>query len=182
MTWKDPPSHAQGAVSILLHPSVVPIIDIFRSINRLDNSYDLALLDGPEEALMSFTRPEAAKAIISDAVLFAFALARQRAQPLGHRPLRSRQGSTDEYCLMALIGSSREPDSELAFEAATALAIPSMDFMATLAADLLRQIELACLAFETPSVADFRAIVGDRILFEGDLRGSFNRADIKFRF
>jgi hypothetical protein len=182
MTWSDHSSHSEGAVSILFHPSTVPIIDIFRSISRLDHQYDLALLDAPEEALKSFARPETAKAIISDALLFAFALARQRAQPVSHCPLGSRQGTTDEYCLMALIGSSHEPDSELAFEAAMALAIPSMDFMATLAADLLGQIHSARIAFDTPSVADFRAIVGDRISIEDNLGGSLDRSEIKFRF
>jgi hypothetical protein len=182
MNWSDHSFHSQGAISILFHPSMVPIIDIFRSISSLDHQYDLALLDGPEEALTRFARPEAAKAIISDALLFAFALARQRAQPLRHCPLGSRRGTTDEYCLMALIGSSREPDSELAFEAAMALAIPSMDFMATLAADLLGQIDSACLAFDTPGVTDFRAIIGDGFLIENDLEGPFDRSDIKFRF
>jgi len=182
MTWSDHSSHSPGAISILFRPSMVPIIDIFRSIGSLDHQYDLALLDGPERALMSFARPETAKAIISDALLFAFALARQRSHPLRHCRLGSRRGTTDEYCLMALIGSSRELDSELAFEAGMALAIPSMDFMATLASDLLGQIDSAGLGFDTPSVAEFRAIIGDGCLIENDLEGFLGRSEIKFQF
>src|SRR3712207_3921254 len=112
---------SEPAVTVLFHPSTVPIIDVFRSLGRLEDQYDLALLDGPERALTAYTHPEAAKAIVSDALLLAFALTRQRGRPFSHRPLRSRHGSLDEYCLMTLIGSSRSPSTELAIEAATAL-------------------------------------------------------------
>jgi hypothetical protein len=172
---------ASGLISVLFHPNAVPIVDIFRSISRLEDHYDLALLNGPEQALTSYTRPEAAKAIISDALLFAFALTRQRSQPLCHKPLKSRHASMDEYCLLALIGSSREPGSELTFEAATALGVSSMDFMASLASDLVRQIDLASLAFHSPNASEFRAIIGDQILFD-DLDAPLERSEIKFRF
>ena len=159
---------ALDPVTVLFHPSTVPVIDVFRSLGRLEDQYDLALLDGPEQALTAYTHPEAAKAIVSDALLLAFALTRQRGQPFSHRPLRSRHGSLDEYCLMALIGSSRSPSStELAFEAATALGIQSLDFLSSLAGELIRQIDLGSLKFTAPTVEEFRAIAGDRRLFGG---------------
>jgi hypothetical protein len=171
-----------GEVSVLLHPGTVPIIGIFRSFNRLEDQYDLTSLDAPERTLASYTRPEAAKAIISDALLFAFALARQRTEPLSYKPVGSRHASIDEYCLLALIGSSRMPDSELTFEAATALGVASLGFMTSLAADLVRQIDLAGMHLGEPGLHEFRAIVGDRLLLEDDLDEPFGRSEMKFRF
>jgi len=174
-------SPATGSVAVLFHPSTVPVVDVFRSLGRLDDQYDLALLDGPEQALMAYSKPEAAKAIVSDALLLAFALTRQRGQPFSYRPLRSRCGSLDEYCLMALIGSARLPSSHLAHEAAAALGIGSLDFLSSLAGELIRQIELGCLVFDAPSLEEFRAVVGagrpaDRFAMEasGDSGFSFH--------
>jgi hypothetical protein len=150
----------QSSVEVLFHPSAVPVIDVFRSLGRLEDQYDLALLDEPEQALAAYTSPEAAKGIVSDALLLAFALTRQRGRPFVHRPLRSRHGSIDEYCLLALIGSSRNPASEVALEAAALLEIVSLDFMSALAGELIHQMDLGSLAFETPSLPEFRAIVG----------------------
>lgn len=160
-------STTSDTVTVLFHPSTVPVIDVFRSLGRLENQYDLALLDGPEQALASYTHPEAAKAIVSDALLLAFALTRQRGRPFSHRPLRSRHGSLDEYCLMTLIGSSRSPSTELAFEAAAALGLHSLDFLSSLAGELIQQIDLGFLPFAAPSLEEFRAIAGDRALFGG---------------
>ncbi|MCB5176391.1 MULTISPECIES: hypothetical protein [Microvirga] len=174
--------HESGPVSVLFHPNTVPIVDIFRCISSFDDQYDLALLNGPEQALMGLTRPEAAKAIISDALLLAFALDRQRSQPLQHGPMNSRRGSMDEYCLMALIGSARMPDSELAFEAASVLGVASLDLMTSLASDLIRQIDNGGLMFTTPSVSEFRGVVGERVLFEDDLGEVLGRSELRFRF
>jgi hypothetical protein len=171
-----------GQVSVLLHPSTVPIIGIFRSFSSLEDQYDLTSLDAPEQTLALYTRPEAAKAIISDALLFAFALARQRAAPLSYKPLNSRQASMDEYCLLTLISSSRMPDSELTFEAATALGVASLGFMASLAADLVRQIDLAGMVLGTPDINEFRGIVGDRLLFEDEMEYSPRQSEVKFHF
>ena len=155
-------STAADPVTVLFHPSTVPVIDVFRSLGRLEDQYDLALLDGPEQALTAYTHPEAAKAIVSDALLLAFALTRQRGRPFSHRPLKSRHGSLDEYCLMTLIGSSRSASAELTIEAAAALGIESLDFLSSLAGELIRQIDLGSLRFNAPSLEEFRAITGDR--------------------
>lgn len=151
-----------GSVAVLLHPSIVPVIDVFRSLRSFDDQYDLALLDGPEQGLTSFVRPDVAKGIVSDALLLAFALTRQRGRPFDHHPLGSRHGSLDEYCLMTLMGSSRAPMSDLAMEAAGALGIVSLDFMSSLAGELIRQMDLGFLTFDLPNVSTFRAIVDDR--------------------
>ncbi|WP_230534039.1 hypothetical protein [Microvirga roseola] len=155
----SPNSTVHGQVAILFHPGIVPVMDVFRSLDSLDEQYDLTLLDGPERALAPYARPETAKAIISDALLLAFALTRERGKPFDHRPLGSRQGTMDEYSLVALIGSSRGPITELTVEAAAALDIISLDFIASLAGELVRQIDLSDLTFDPPSPSEFKTIV-----------------------
>jgi hypothetical protein len=153
------PSEA-GSVAVLLHPSTVPVIDVFRSLNRLEDQYDLALLDAPEQALAVYTQPEAAKGIVSDALLLAFALTRQRGRPFVHGRLGSRHASLDEYGLLTLIGASRDPSSSVAVEAARLLEIVSLDFMSALTGEMVRQFDLGTLAFEIPSLSEFKAIMG----------------------
>jgi len=170
-----------GSVAVLFHPSIVPVIDVFRSLSSLDDQYDLALLDGPEQVLARYTRPEAAKGIVSDALLLAFALTRQRGRPFSHRPLGSRHGSMDEYCLLVLIGASRAPASEVALEAAGCLDIVSLDFMAALAGELVRQIDLGALKFDKPGLPEFRAMTGLGESEEVLVETSLSRSEFNFR-
>ncbi|MBB4041482.1 hypothetical protein GGR34_003159 [Microvirga flocculans] len=165
------PTVSQGtrSVAVLFHPSLVPVLDVFRSLSRLDDHYDLTLLDGPEKALTSYARPEAAKGIISDALLLAFALIRQRGRALSHRPIGARQGSGDEYCLLTLLGCAGNLDSDVAREAARHLEIASLDVLGTLAIELARQIDRAGLALETPSLPEFRAVMGEGEEFQVEL-------------
>lgn len=153
-------SSKRDSIAVLLHPSVVPIIDVFRSIGSLDDQYDLALLDGPEEALAPYAQASSAKGIVSDALLLAFALTRQRGSAFEHRPLRSRHASRDEYCLMALIGASRQPGSEVAREASAILRVSPFELLAALVGELARHIDLGVITFPTPSLTEFRAVVG----------------------
>lgn len=172
---------ATNPVAVLLHPSTVPVLDVFRSLNRLEDQYDLALLDGPEQALATYTQPETAKGIVSDALLLAFALTRQRGRAFIHKPVGSRHGSLDEYSLLTLIGSSRDPSSAVALEAARYLDIVSLDFMSALAGDLVRQIDLGAVAFDVPDLPEFFAIIGvgaaEQVLVETVL----TRAEFNFR-
>jgi hypothetical protein len=170
-----------SSVAVLLHPSTVPVIDVFRSLSRLEDQYDLAMLDGSEQALAAYTQPDVAKSIISDALLLAFALTRQRGRPFVYRPLGSRHGSMDEYCLLTMIGASRDPSSGVALEAARLLEIESLDFMAALAGEMVHQFDLGALAFEVPSLSDFRAMMDykppEEVLVGSDLNG----AEFNFR-
>ena len=174
------PFHS-GSVAVLLHPSMVPVVDVFRSLGSLEDQYDLALLDGPEQALAAYTQPEAAKGIVSDALLLAFALTRQRGRPFSHKPVGSRHGSMDEYCLLAMIGSSRNPASGVAAEAAALLEIVSLDFMSALAGELVRQMDLGSLAFEPPALPEFRAMVGYRQPDEVVVDSVLSRAEFNFK-
>lgn len=151
---------ANDPVAVLFHPSAVPVIDVFRSIGSLEDQYDLSLLDGPEHLLSAYVDPAAAKGIVSDVLLLAFALTRQRGRAFGHRPLGSRQGSRDEYCLMALIGSSRQPTPEVAREASAILGVSPLDLLSALAGELARQMDRGTIVFPVPTLREFRAMVG----------------------
>lgn len=173
---------AHDPVTVLFHPSAVPVVDVFRSIGSLDDQYDLALLDGPEHLLSSYVDPTAAKGIVSDALLLAFALTRQRGRAFGHRPLRSRQGSPDEYCLMALIGAGRQPNSDVAREASAILGVSPVDLLSALAGELARQMDLGTIVFPVPTLREFRAMLG----VEGEqmeaIVEAFNKPERHFGF
>ncbi|WP_262270920.1 hypothetical protein [Microvirga yunnanensis] len=157
-----PGSNAPRAVAVLLHPSIVPVIDVFRSLDLLEDQYDLALLDGPEQGLTAYTGQEAAKGIVSDALLLAFALTRQPGGPFAYRPVGSRHGSLDEFCLLTLIASSRNLGSDLAVEAASLLDVASLDVMGPLTGEILRHMDAGDLVFALPSLPEFRAMMGTR--------------------
>ena len=176
-----PTSFHREPVAVLLHPSMVPVIDVFRSLDSLDDHYDLALLDAPEQALANYTTAETAKGIVSDLLLLAFSMTRQRGRPFSHRPLGSRHGSIDEYCLLVLIGSARSPVSEVALEATDYLGVVSLDAMATLAGELVRQIDLGTLAFQLPDLSEFRAITGCGTHEEVLVEAALAKAEFNFR-
>ena len=114
-------------------------------------------------------------------LLLAFSLTRQRGRPFSHRPLGSRHGSTDEYCLLVLIGSSRNLVSEVALEATAYLGAVSLDAMATLAGELVRQIDLGALAFQLPDLSEFRAITGCGTHEEVLIEAALTKAEFNFR-
>jgi hypothetical protein len=174
-------SATPGSVAFLLHPSMVAVIDVFRSLSSLEDQYDLALLDGPEQGLATYTQPEAAKGIVSDALLLAFALTRQRGRPFSHRPLGSRHGSMDEYCLLALMGSLRNTASDVALEAAAYLDIASLDVVVTLAGEIVRQMDIGTLVFEPPSLPDFRAMMGNGPSEAVLVEAALDKAEFNFR-
>lgn len=181
MEEAEPHVTAAGPVEILFHPSTVPIIDTFRLLHAVTEYGEFHHLSQPEAELSRVVPPNAAKAIVSDAVLLAFALGRQRGVSLEYMSQGSRRGTADEYCLMALIGASRDPDSELAFEAAAALRVSSLQFVMSLATDLCRQIDLAQHFFETPNIVEFRAIVSERLFFEGPMEEIHGLSGFKFQ-
>jgi len=150
------------SVAVLFHPSTVPVMDVFRSIDSLDDQYDLTLLDGPEQALAAYVQSGSTKGIVSDALLLAFALTRQRGKAFDHRPVGSRQGSLEEYCLMVVIGAARRPGSEVAREASALLGISPLplDLLSALGGELARQMDLGSIVFPVPEPGEFRAVVG----------------------
>lgn len=162
MTEASLNSIGNDSVAVLFHPSAVPVMDVFRSIGSLEDQYDLTLLDGPEEMLSAYLQAGSAKGIVSDTLLLAFALTRQRGSTFHHRPLRSRHGSLEEYCLMIVIGSARQPGLEVAREAAAILGVSPLplDLVSALGGELARQIDLGAIVFPVPSLHEFRAVIG----------------------
>lgn len=160
MTSVDISLNRRDAVGVLLHPTVVPVIDVFRSLGNLEDQYDLALLDDPEASLSGFLEPGLAKGIVSDALLLAFALTRQRGRPFRFRTVGSRHGSTDEYCLLTMITASRQLGQDLTQEAAAVLDVEALDFLMALAGEIVRQVDLGTIVFQVPSLPEFRAMLG----------------------
>jgi hypothetical protein len=175
-------SATSGTIAFLLHPSIVPVIDVFRSLSSLEDQYDLSLLDGPEQGLAVYTQPEAAKGIVSDALLLAFALTRQRrGRPFFHRPLGSRHGSVDEYCLLALMGSLGHAAADVALEAAAYLDVASLDAVVPLVGEIVRQMDIGALVFEPPSLSDFRGMMSPESSEAVLVETSSGRAEFNFR-
>lgn len=173
---------ARDPIAVLFHPTAVPVVDVFRTLDSLEDQYDLALLDEPERALASYVTPAAAKGIVSDALLLAFALSRQRGRSFHHRAIKSRYGSMEEYCLLTLIVASRNPGSELAREAAAALGVTSPDYMASLASEIGRQIDQGTVVFQEPTLEEFRAMLGQWDARTETILERMDEADLYFKF
>jgi hypothetical protein len=133
-------------VSVLLHPSVVPVLDLFRSTSELEPAHDLAALAQAERELNRWTSSALARAIVSDATLLAFAVARERSQPFTYQVPGSRRMSADERNLIALVGAARAWGRRTAIEeAATALGLPREGASIPAAEHLSSRIEQAGL-------------------------------------
>lgn len=144
-------SHRTAApVSVLFAPETVPIIDIFRALGDFEEHYDIAALDGLETRLAELMPQETAKGIVSDALLLAFGLRRERREPVTYGSIRSRRGTVDEYRLMAIIGATFSHDFILASEAAAALDVAHPQALISLAFDIARRLESAGLKLEAP--------------------------------
>jgi hypothetical protein len=87
----------------------------------------------------------------------------------------------DEYCLLALIGSSRNTASDVALEAAAFLDIVSLDPMAALAREILRQMEIGALVFEPPGLSEFRAMMGYGPSEDVLVETAMEKAEFNFR-
>ena len=97
-------------VAVLFPPEALPVIDIFRALGDFEDNYDIGALDALETRLCGLMNRDLAKGIVSDALLLAFGLRRERRGPLDYRPVRSRRGTLDEYRLMALMGATYRHD------------------------------------------------------------------------
>ena len=157
-------------VSVLFPPASVPIIDIFRALGDFDEHYDIAALDYLEARLAQDMTREAAKGVVSDALLLAFGLRRERREPLAFETIQSRRGTIDEYRLMAIIGATYWHDFILASEAAAALDVAHPQTLISLAFDIARRLESAGLKLAAPDprllgVADptrFSEVIAER--------------------
>ena len=139
-----------AAVAVLFSPAMVPVIDIFRALGDFEDHYDVLALDGLERRLARTMSREAAKGIVSDALLLAFGLRRERVEPIPYGALHARRGTLDEYCLVALIGAAYRSDVALASEAASALGVAHPQPLVSLAIDIAQRLEAAGVKVEAP--------------------------------
>ena len=157
----DEKMDVRDTVSVLLSPATLIIVDIFRSLREPDHHGDSWVLKGFEQSSRRRrVSPGEARTLVSESLLLAFALNRQRGRPLSHHPRGVRRGTIDEYALLTLIAASREPEVELIYEACAALGVESLEFITPIAADLARHWGMAGFPLNTPKLVEFRAIVG----------------------
>jgi len=151
------PLREPAPVAVLFPPDSVPVIDIFRALGDFEENYDVAALDRLEDRLAGIISRDVAKGIVSDALLLAFGLRRERLEPVAFAPLRSRRGTLDEYRLLALIAATYWHDFALASDAATALDVAHGQPLISLAFDIARRLETAGLKLEAPDPRLFRS-------------------------
>jgi hypothetical protein len=155
------PAHSPSFIGILFSPRSLFLIDIFRALGDFEEHYDLASLDELERRLSQSLRPHIAKGLVSDALLLAFGIRRERRDQLDFAPLGSRRGTADEYFLVALIGAAYRQDAALAAEAAIALGIANYRPLVSLACDIADRLKLAGVPVDEPDKRLISAGRGD---------------------
>lgn len=140
-------------VAFLLPPGVVPVIDIFRALGDFEEHYDVTALDQLEDRLAGRFDRGAAKGLVSDALLLAFGLRRERMEGLSFSPVGTRRGTLDEYRLTALISAAYWHDFVLASEAASSLNLFHAQPLISLAFDIARRLEAVGMRLELPNPA-----------------------------
>lgn len=144
------------SIAVLFAPGAVRIIDVFRALGDFEDHYDVGALDRLEDQLAASVGRDAAKGIVSDALLLAFGLRRERPEPLQYSPTGSRRGTLDEYRLVALLSATYWHDFILASEAAAALDIIHPQPLISLAFDISRRLEASGLKLDMPDPRLFR--------------------------
>ena len=144
------PDREERSVAILFSQDAVHVIDIFRALGDFEEHYDVATLDVLEARLCSTMSRDAAKGIVSDALLLAFGLRRERSEPMIYKPVHSRPGTLDEYRLLAMISASYWHEPALAAKAATALDLAHPQPLISLAFDIARRLEDAGIKLQRP--------------------------------
>jgi hypothetical protein len=156
MVASPSPLPVEAAVAVLFPPGAVPIVDIFRALGDFEDHYDVGALDQLEEQLAQSMTRDSAKGIVSDALLLAFGLRRERPEPIRYHSTGSRRGTLDEYRLIALLGATYCHDFILASEVAASLGILHPQPLISLAFDISRRLEAAGITLEAPDPRLFR--------------------------
>lgn len=160
------PNGPAAPVSFLLNPQVVLVVDVFRALGDFEAHYDITALDRLEQRLSALVDPIAAKGIVSDALLLAFALRSERVGAWQMTPLGSRRASADEYSLLALVAGCHAGDAEIAARAALALGIRLSPTVTSLAREIGNRLEAAGIALAAP---DRRLIPGSAPIPDEDI-------------
>jgi hypothetical protein len=144
------PYGEDDTVLVLFPPASVPVVDIFRILGDFEEHYDVTALDVLEERLAAYMSPELAKGIVSDALLLAFGLRRERRESMAYGRLESRRGTADECRLLALLAASCRHDFDLAEQVAASLSVAHSRPVVALAFDIARRLEAAGLRLDVP--------------------------------
>jgi hypothetical protein len=174
------PLETAAQVAVLFPPDAVSVIDIFRALGDFEDHYDITALDQLETRLADAMSEDDAKCIVSDALLLAFSLRRERCEPLEFAPIRSRRGTLDEYRLMALVGATYWHDFDLAADAAASLKVVHHQPLVALAFDIARRLETAGLRIECPDPRMFTRPRSDSAVELKD--DGFLSSDLKLTF
>jgi len=160
------------SVSFLLRPDVVLAIDLFRALGDFEENYDLSALDRLEERLSALMERSAAKGLVSDALLLAFALRTERAGCWAMNPVGSRRATTDEFRLLALISACLDEDPRLAAEALRSLGVVGNQTILSLAEEVADRLDAAGMRLDPP---DLRLIMDDDDALDVETFGAAGR-------
>jgi hypothetical protein len=143
-------ARSRPSVGILFSPQSLFLVDIFRALADFETHYDLAFLDQLERRLSRSIDLSLAKGLVSDALLLAFGIRRERHDQLDFAPIGSRRGTVDEYRLLALVGAAYRQDPAVAAEAALALGVANYRPLVTLACDIANRLKMAGIPVDEP--------------------------------
>lgn len=154
----------RAVIGVLLDPRTQRVVDIFRALGDFEAAYDIAVIDVLEHRLTGICGPSGARAIVSDALLFGFALRNKRTDlswPHGDwdlAPIGTRQATAHECAMLALVAGcgrmeddfQRDEGLALATLAATRLGVRLDASLASLARELATRIARAGMPIDRP--------------------------------
>jgi hypothetical protein len=162
MYQSSAPIASSAAVSFLLSPNVVLVIDMFRALGDFEENYDLSALDRLEDRLATLIDPCAARGLVSDALLLGFALRTERSTTWSMHAVGSRRATAHEYRLLGLVAACMHGDTELAAEALRGLGVAGNHTILSLAGEVAQRLAVAGVELDPP---DARLVSDD----EGDI-------------
>jgi len=140
-----------ASISVLFRPEVVIVVDIFRALSAFGDRYELADLQYLERRLTAVLDADMARAIVSDALLLEFGLRRERSSRLNYGLPGSRQGTVDEYRLLALLAATSSHDFDLTAAAAASLGIVHAKPLISLASDIAARLVSVGIRLDAPN-------------------------------
>lgn len=152
------PIAPSAAVSFLLSPDVVLVIDMFRALGDFEEHYDLSALDRLEDRLSAIIDPVSARGLVSDALLLGFALRTERTTTWAMHPAGSRRATPHEYRLLGLVAACMHADTGLAAEALRGLGVAGNHTILALAREVAARLTAAGVELDPP---DARLIADD---------------------
>lgn len=157
----------QRSVHVLLSPQAALVVDVFRALGDFEASYDVSVIDALERRLARASDAVTARAIVSDALLFGFALRNQRTDAVRPRPewslnaVGARRASADECAMLALVAGCAGGDAILADRAARLLSVRLDVTVSTLARDMGTRLGAAGI---TVTRRDWAPIIAQRAM------------------